>query len=254
MPPNRQTKIRPAQFSYHAGDIEAEHSHIEHQLVYASHGLLCVDTATSRWVLPPLRAVWVPARTPHTVTAKADSQMSTLYLDPSLTPANLDTVTVVSVSRLLRELIHQIQHDPPTGPARHRLEAVIIDQLTIAPTAPLELPQLHDPRLRTIANILETNPQDRRTLRDYGQHVGANERTLQRLFAAETGTTFGQWRTQLRLQHGIIALGQGHNVTTAAILSGYNEPSAFIAAFRSAFGTTPARYFTQRETPAPSVL
>ena len=71
---------------------------------------------------------------------------------------------------------------------------------------------------------------------------GAHERTLQRLFKPETGTTFGRWRTQLRLQHGVIALGQGQNVTTTAATSGYREASAFIAAFRSAFGTTPGRY------------
>ena len=72
--------------------------------------------------------------------------------------------------------------------------------------------------------------------------VGAHERTLQRLFVTETGTTFGRWRTQLRLQHGIVALTHGHTVTSAATLSGYQEPSAFIAAFRATFGTTPAHY------------
>jgi len=244
MPPNGQSLIRPVGFAYEAGHSTGEHQHDEHQLVYASHGLLCVDTAEFRWVLPPLRAVWVPAGTTHTVTARADSQMSTLYVDHDVSVSSLDDVTVISVSPLLRELILYVLHGSPTGPARRRTDAVIIDQLAVAPTAPLELRQLHDPRLQAIAEILETNPRDQRTLRQFGHHVGANERTLQRLFRRETGTTFGRWRTQLRLQHAIITLGQGHTVTTAAITAGYNEPSAFIAAFRSTFGTTPGRYFT----------
>ena len=52
----------------------------------------------------------------------------------------------------------------------------------------------------------------------------------------------GRWRTRLRLQHGLIWLGRGHNVTTAAVRSGYDQPSAFIAAFKRSFGTTPGRF------------
>ena len=243
MPPTRQARIRPATFTYAAGEVEPEHAHDQHQLVYASRGLLSVDTQSSRWVVPPLRALWVPAQTPHTITARSDSEMSTLYLDQTLAVAHRDEVTVISVSPLLRELIAHIHRNPPTGAALSRLEGFIVDQLTTAPVAPLDLPRLRDPRTRAIAEALERNPQDRRTLREFGRDVGAHERTLQRLFAAETGTTFGNWRTQLRLQHGVIALGQGHSVTAAATMSGYSEPSAFIAAFRPAFGTTPGRYF-----------
>lgn len=243
MPAYGHTRIKPATFTYAAGEIEAEHVHEEHQLVYASRGLLCVDTHSSRWVVPPLRALWVPAHTPHTITARSDSEMSTLYFDQTLAVALHHNVTVISVSPLLRELILHIHRNPPTGAALTRLESVIVDQLTTAPVAPLDLPRLHDPRTRAIAEALERHPQDRRTLREFGRDVGAHERTLQRLFTAETGTTFGNWRTQLRLQHGVIALGQGHSVTSAAIMSGYSEPSSFIAAFRSAFGTTPGRYF-----------
>ena len=240
-----QSVIRAAQFTYKAGDVETEHTHDEHQLVYASHGLLCVDTASSRWVLPPLRAAWVPAQTAHTVTAKADSQMSTLYIDARADEVSgHDMVMVVSVSSLLRELILHICTGSVDNDARRRLEGVIFDQITAAPAAPLELVRLRDPRIRAIADALDQDPRDNRTLREFGMEVGANERTLQRLFAAETGSTFGQWRTQVRLQHGIVALGQGHSVTDAAIHSGYNEPSSFIAAFRTNFGTTPGRYFT----------
>lgn len=231
-------------FTYQTGEIEPSHEHTEHQLVYASHGLLCVDTSTSRWVLPPLRAVWVPANTPHTVTAKTDSQMSTLYIDSDIRLPDLDRVTVVSVSSLLRELIHHIIAEPTAGTVRRRLEGVILDQLASSHAVPLELPQVTDSRIRAIANALEANPCDRRTLGEFGAAVGASERTLQRLFATETGTTFGRWRTQLRLQHAVIELGIGSSVTTAATTSGYREVSAFIEAFRNTFGTTPGRYFT----------
>ena len=89
---------------------------------------------------------------------------------------------------------------------------------------------------------MTADPRDPRTLREFGREVGAGERTLQRLFAAETGTSFGRWRTLLRLQHGLVWLGRGETVTTAATRSGYDQPSAFIAAFKAVFGMTPGQY------------
>lgn len=240
---NGHNRIRPAEFIYAAGQISAEHAHSEHQLVYASHGLLCVDTSSSRWVVPPLRAVWVPAGTPHTVIARTDSKMSTLYVDATTKIDGLDRVTVVSVGPLLRELILHLISGPLTANARDRAEGVLLDQLAVESSPPLELQRLHDPRLRAIAEALSSDPCDRRTLREFGGDVGASERTLQRLFTSEVGTSFGRWRTQLRLQHSIIELGLGRSVTDAAARSGYRETSSFIEAFRSAFGTTPGRYF-----------
>ncbi len=100
-----------------------------------------------------------------------------------------------------------------------------------------------------IVERFEMDPTDSRTLRQLGYNVGASERTLQRLFKKETGTSFGQWRTQLNLQHGVIELGKGASATTAASRSGYSETSAFIQAFRIAFGTTPGAYFGQSSRP-----
>jgi AraC-like DNA-binding protein len=75
-----------------------------------------------------------------------------------------------------------------------------------------------------------------------GRAVGAGERTLSRLFRAETGMTFPQWRAQLRLHHSLTLLASGLSVTATAITCGYSTPSAFTAAFHATFGTTPGTY------------
>src|SRR3954452_12825391 len=49
------------------------HSHPEHQLVWASAGVVAVTIDDLHWVLPRTRALWVPAGTPHTTTASAHS-------------------------------------------------------------------------------------------------------------------------------------------------------------------------------------
>ena len=55
--------------------------------------------------------------------------MSTLYIDADTQPPNLDRVTVVSVSPLLRELILHLVREQLTKAAHDRIEAVLIDQL-----------------------------------------------------------------------------------------------------------------------------
>jgi AraC-like DNA-binding protein len=67
---------------------------------------------------------------------------------------------------------------------------------------------------------------------------------LERLFQAETGMTFGKWRQQLRLLHALRQLAMDRPVTEVALEVGYDSPSAFIAMFRGALGTTPTRYFS----------
>jgi AraC-like DNA-binding protein len=57
--------------------------------------------------------------------------------------------------------------------------------------------------------------------------------------------TFPQWRAQLRLQHALLSLATGASVTGTATTCGYASLSAFIAAFRDAFGSTPAAYQRQ---------
>jgi AraC-like DNA-binding protein len=57
--------------------------------------------------------------------------------------------------------------------------------------------------------------------------------------------TFPQWRAQLRLQHAMVLLAASSTVIGAATASGYSHVSAFIAAFKDAFGVTPAAYCQQ---------
>ena len=151
MPPIGQPVTRSGVFRYSRGETEPAHSHDEHQLVYATYGLLSVDTTSSRWLVPPLRALWVPAGTSHSIVARGDSEMAAVYFQPTVSLAGRRDVAVISVSPLLRELIIGIQLASAEGTTRVHLEAVILDQLDDAAAAmPLRLPQLRDQRTRTI--------------------------------------------------------------------------------------------------------
>jgi AraC-like DNA-binding protein len=92
-----------------------------------------------------------------------------------------------------------------------------------------------------LAEALGSDPADSAGLAELARAAGASPRTIQRLFLAETGLPFAQWRQRLRLLHGATALGAGKSVTEAALEAGYAGTSAFIAAFRRHFGVTPSK-------------
>src|SRR5215469_13489393 len=48
-------------FPMPAGLVFDWHTHRDHQLAWAASGVLTVRTQASAWVLPPTRALWIPA-------------------------------------------------------------------------------------------------------------------------------------------------------------------------------------------------
>jgi len=93
-----------------------------------------------------------------------------------------------------------------------------------------------------VCAVLRDDPADRRTLAALGAVVGASERTLTRLCAAELGMTFPQWRTQLRLYRALLMLADRQPVTAVVHRCGWASASAFIDVFRRTFGRTPGAY------------
>ncbi len=233
---------------YPPDHLIAEHRHSRSQLLYASAGVMSVATAQGLWVVPPQRGVWIPAGTRHSIQCSGAVSLRTLYLDPAVCGAMPAQCRVVAVSPLLRELIIAATALPrlyePGSPAE-RVMQVILDQVEGLEVSPLELVIPGDPRLKGIYDGLRADPADRRGLAEWGRQVGASPRTLARLFQAETGVSFRQWRQQVRILEALSRLGLGHSVTRVALEVGYNSPSAFIAMFKKALGRTPREYFQE---------
>jgi len=243
---DRRSAIVTHTHDYAAGHRIPPHFHDRDQLVYASGGLMTVRTASGTWVVPTHRAVWIPESVPHSIAMSGRVAMRTLYLRPRSARSLPRNCCVVNVPPLLKELI---LHACSYGALRQTVEAhrhlieVIIDQLSAIQMIPLLLPHPADPRALRVAGALSERPGSRRSVNRICRTSGASRRTIERLFQHETGMTLGKWRQQLRLMEAMRLLGSGAKVTHAALEAGYSTPSAFIAAFRKALGTTPTAYF-----------
>ena len=227
------------------GHVIPEHSHPENQLLFASSGVMTLRAKQGAWVVPPLRAVWIPANTPHAVAMSGPVSMRTLYFLPRLCQALRGRCFVMNVSPLLRELIlHACKFKRLNKKvlAERRIIEIILEQLKAVDTIPLQLPHPADSRAMRVVKALLADPGDPRDLERLCRDCGASKRTIQRVFLEETKMNFGKWRQQLRLLHGLQLMASGEKVTAAALEAGYSSPSAFISMFRKQLGTTPMRY------------
>ena len=228
------------------GNAIATHKHLRAQMLYASAGVMTVTTDSGVWVVPPHRAVWVPEGRDHSVYANTALSLKNLYVDRRSVPGLPTELCVVTVPRLLRELILEAVILPPlydeTGPDG-RMIAVILDRIRTLDVVPLHLPLPVGRGISRIAATILEKPENGRTLSDWAEHSGMSARTLARHFLAETGMTFGQWRQQARLMEALRRLAKGDSVTAVALDLGYESQSAFIAMFKKALGKTPGKYF-----------
>ena len=254
---NRQRSTDPADYQkvpravaampkdFAAGFEIAPHRHGRAQLIYATAGTMRVSTERAVWVVPPQRALWMPAGVRHSIVMSGAVTMRTLYLRRDAAQGMPEHCRVLPVSPLLRELIVRAtelpMHYDERGAAGH-VVALILDELHRGRALPLHLPMPKDRRLHRLCAALLESPGDSRTLEQWAASANASPRTLARLFLAETGLTFGAWRQQARVLEAMGRLGGGQPVTAVALDLGYDSVSAFSAMFRRAAGASPSTY------------
>lgn len=220
------------------------HQHDDHQIVFASRGVLSVTTDAGVWIASANRAIWVPAGTWHRQRAYGPTALHLVGVPATLQPLPTAGPTVIAVSPLLREVLvaYADEHSGRNNVSRRRLRAVLLDELHAAPEEPLHIPTPHDPRLRDIATVLDTEPDNKQNLADLAARIGSSERTVSRLCRDELGMSYPQWRTQLRLHHALILLAHDLPISVIADRCGWSSTSAFINTFHRALGYTPGRH------------
>jgi AraC-like DNA-binding protein len=215
-----------------------------HKLIYATRGVLTVESDQGAWVVPPHRAVWIRSGVDFRVRMSGAVAMRLLYIRPGVRGARLprEACSVVNVTPLLRELIVRaviVGALDVRKAEEKRLIGVIFDELRVLHAMPLQLPLPRDPRAARFAAMAQENLPIEQVFRA----CGASRRTLERVFRVETAMSLGQWLRRQALLHALRRLAAGEGVNVVALELGYNGASAFIAMFRRELGQTPGQYF-----------
>jgi AraC-like DNA-binding protein len=227
-----------------AGHVEPLRTQNRAQICYALTGVMSVATETASHVLPPHRAIWLPANTRYELFCRGPVTCSRIQVDGGM-PGQLDEARVFDVSPLVRALIHEVLGFGDSYEATGRegqIVRLLLDEIARVPASPLSAPMPRDRRLRRICDIIVADPADQRDLDALAKEAGMGRRTFTRAFRAETGMAFAAWRQQIRLMAALSMLGEGRPITAIAYDVGYESPSSFTAMFHRVLGMPPSHY------------
>lgn len=232
---------------YPAGTVLASHTHKRGQCLYAIAGVLTVSTTEGSWVVPPRRALWIPAGLPHVVHMGGPTTTRSAYVLPEAAEkAGLpEHCTVISVSPLLHALLSEAVDLPAEytlGGRDDHLMRLLINEIATMPTLPLSTPLPQDPRLAQLCHAMIQAPSLEIDIDTMAHKADMSRRSFTRLFRQQTGMSFSNWRQQACLLAALARLGRGQSVTHVAIELGYSSTSAFTAAFRRTLGAAPSHY------------
>jgi AraC-like DNA-binding protein/quercetin dioxygenase-like cupin family protein len=227
------------------GHVIAPHSHKRDQLLYAISGVMRVTAADTSWIVPPDRALLMPAGQEHSVEMHGEVQMRTLYI-ASVRQAEMK---VLSVPSLLRELIVALAQEPMDYSNNDRAERIadlIAIELERCETLPLSIPLPADPRLQKLCLQIMEDPSLSASFDHLAAETGASAKTLARLCNKQLGMSLGEWRRRVRFAAAMELLVKGTPIKIAASACGYSSAAAFSHAFRIEFKLRPSELRSKR--------
>ncbi|AFM18454.1 DNA-binding domain-containing protein, AraC-type [Mycolicibacterium chubuense NBB4] len=234
------------------GLITGWHSHEVHQIEYALHGVVEVETDSAHYLLPPQQAAWIPAGLEHQAVMNPDVKTVAVMFDRALIADGGDRARILAVSPLIREMmIYALRwpidrrlgagEDDSVSEGFFRTLAALVAE-ALDHEAPLSLPTSDHP-IVTAAMAYTKAHLDTATCEDVSRAVSVSERTLRRMFAESLGMP---WRTYLlharMLRAMALLAAPTQSVQETATAVGFDSVSSFARAFTQFCGETPSAY------------
>ncbi len=232
--------------------ITGWHSHEVHQIEYALHGVVEVETDSAHYLLPPQQAAWIPAGLDHQAVMNPDVKTVAVMFDRALIPGGGDRARILAVSPLIREMmVYALRwpidrrtgadEDERVSDGFFRTLADLVCE-ALEHEAPLSLPTSDHPIVAAAMDYTKRHL-DTATCEQVSRSVAVSERTLRRLFADTLGLP---WRTYLlhaRMLRAMALLAAPmQSVQETATTVGFDSVSSFTRAFAQFCGETPSAY------------
>ncbi|EGQ8098455.1 helix-turn-helix domain-containing protein [Vibrio parahaemolyticus] len=227
------------------GYIDALHQHTWHQIIFPIKGLLQTQTEHYQHLVPHTSALFVPAGVQHESIALSNTIFVGIYLNPEFGATYEPQVRTIALTPFLNELLQEIRRQCENETSHEEvlhLLAVLHDQILKSNVQTFQLLLPQDRRLKLIFEQLTDEPASSCSLKEWGEKIGASERTLSRLFAKEFNTSFLLWRQQIRLIYSLSLLDESLPIQAIAGLVGYQNDSSYIKAFKAYFDVTPQQF------------
>ncbi|HHF2857979.1 TPA: helix-turn-helix transcriptional regulator [Vibrio diabolicus] len=227
------------------GYIDALHQHTWHQIIFPIKGLLQTQTEHYQHLVPHTSALFVPAGVQHESIALSNTIFVGIYLNPAFGAMYEPQVRTIALTPFLNELLQEIRRQCENETSHEEvlhLLAVLHDQILKSNVQTFQLLLPQDRRLKLIIEQLTDEPALSCSLKEWGEKIGASERTLSRLFAKEFNTSFLLWRQQIRLIYSLSLLDESLPIQAIADLVGYQNDSSYIKAFKAYFDMTPQQF------------
>ncbi len=176
---------------YSRGHLVPAHRHSCAQLLYASSGLVRVETSRRSWVLAPHLAILVPAEFTHETHMLTDVKLSSFHTE-HLSQWSTRDCMVIEVTPLLRELITALTAGRPVAGSSRRLALIhelLEEELRMARGAGWAIPMPQEPRLQIFCRRVIDEPSAHATLDAVASSVGLGAKTVARLFEQGRGAS-----------------------------------------------------------------
>lgn len=223
------------------------HAHPHHQLLYAYAGTLRLEAHNHLYLLPPQRAVWIPAGVMHRTTLNK-VRSGSVFLLPALVPTTINRVRVIAAAPIVREMLlfamrwsqHRAPDDALANAYFHALGLLCAEWLM--QEMPFHLPVAQTPSLLAAIDFTLTHL-DSVDLEQVARVANYSPRHFSRRFKLETGLEWRQFRLHARLLRAMELLIEPRvQITQVAYAVGFNSLSAFAKAFSLFVGESPSAY------------
>lgn len=233
--------------THFAGSKLPSHQHSTGQMLFATQGVMLVETSKGCWTVPPQRALWIPPHETHAIEMLTETHMRTVYFSTDFIAecygfTQHSKVHVVVTSAMIKELVLGLFETDHSENMRDLMAKLLLHALVETAYLPTYLPMPTDAKLKNALLILIGNNDWQQSLDEVSARSHISSRTFTRRFKVEVGMSFRDWRQRARLVKSLDLLALNQSIKSIAHTMGFASTSAYCAAFKDLLGCIPSEF------------